>query len=296
MTAAMRRRPWPFEVAPDPLVMGLRPIARDETLLPDDAYAAQMGQRLHLLDTRRDAVFATAPAAGAAAAGVLLWLGDVLPRLCPGQFSPLPAGLRNRVTGETVPLGPDPAPALLRAGRLVQDDLLLLTPAGRLEAAVLCFPSRWRLADKIGRPLTAIHAPVPGYADILAGRVDRLFAALAHGRAVLRHNWSVLDDPALFQPASGQGRRFAGDPGRDLVLRTERQTLTRLRTHLLFTIRVRVAPLGSAASDPTAAAALASAVRGLSPELAAYKGLPGIAGPLLEWLDARAAMPQAADE
>lgn len=295
MTAAMRR-PASFEAAPDPLVMGLRPIARDETLIPDDQYAAQMPQRLHLLDTRRDEVFAARPAADDAAAEVLHWLGDRLPRLCPEQFGPLPAGLRNRVTGEAVPLGPDPAHPLLRAGRLVQDDLLLLTPSGSLEAAVLCFPSRWRLADKIGRPLTAIHAPVPGYATVLAARVDRLFTSLVHGRAVLRHNWSVLDDPALFQPAAGHGRRFAGDPGRDLVLRTERQTLTRLRTHLLFTIRVRVAPLASAVPDPAAAAALAAAVRGLPPCLAAYKGLSGIAGPLLQWLDARAAMPQAAAE
>ncbi|GAN76758.1 heme-dependent oxidative N-demethylase family protein [Acidisphaera rubrifaciens] len=292
----MRRRLSPFETAPDPLVMGLRPIVRDETLLPYDTYAAQMPQRLRLLDTRRDEVFASRPGADDAAAEVLQWLGDRLPRLCPATFAPLSAGLHNRVTGETVPLGPDPAHPLLRAGRLVQDDLLLLTPAGRLEAAVLCFPSRWRLADKIGRPLLNIHAPVPGYAAVLAARVNRLFATLAPGRAVLRHNWSVLDDAALFQPEAGQARHFAGDPGRDLVLRTERQTLTRLHTHLLFTIRVRVASLASAVPDRAAAAAMATAVRGLPPGLAAYKGLSGIAGPLLQWLDARAAMPQAGSE
>ena len=296
MTAAMRRPSLPFEAAPDPLVMGLRPIPRDETLVPDDAYAAQMPQRLHLIDARRTDVFAARPGADEAAAEVLRWLGERLPSLCPARFVPSSAGLRNRVTGETVALGSDPEHPLLRAGRLVQDDLLLLTPAGGLDAAILCFPSRWRLADKIGRSLAAIHAPVPGYAPALGVRVDRLFAALAHGRAVLRHNWSVLDDPALFQPAAQRGRPFAGDPGRELVLRTERQTLTRLHTHLLFTIRVHVAPLAAAIPDAAAAAALAAAVRGLPPGLRAYKGLSDIAGPLLQWLDARAAMPQAAQE
>ena len=37
-------------------------------------------------------------------------------------------------------------------------------------AGVLCFPSRWRLMEKIGKPLSAVHGPVPLYADRLAGR------------------------------------------------------------------------------------------------------------------------------
>src|SRR3546814_12081030 len=57
------------------------------------------------------------------------------------------------------------------AGRLVQEDLCLMTAEGgawRLAAASLCFPSRWRLADQLGRPMAAIHDPVPGFNDRLA--------------------------------------------------------------------------------------------------------------------------------
>ena len=42
-----------------------------------------------------------------------------------------------------------------------------------MSAAALCFPSRWRLQNKIGKPLSAVHAPVPHYADRLARPVDR---------------------------------------------------------------------------------------------------------------------------
>ena len=64
------------------------------------------------------------------------------------------------------------------AGRLVQEDLCLMAPSSgtyRLIAASLCFPSRWRLADKLGQPMMAIHQPVPGFNDKLARPVDRFF-------------------------------------------------------------------------------------------------------------------------
>ena len=68
-------------------------------------------------------------------------------------------------------------------------------------AASLCFPSRWRLLDKIGKPLAAVHGPVPLYAERLAGPVDRFMRNLKPGHIASRLNWSLLDDPALFQPA-----------------------------------------------------------------------------------------------
>ncbi|MBV9785849.1 MAG: DUF3445 domain-containing protein, partial [Acidisphaera sp.] len=76
----------------------------------------------------------------------------------------------------------------------------------RLTAASLCFPTRWRLADKIGKPMQAIHATVPLYAERLARPVDRFFEKLAPQRPVFRTNFSLLDNPALFQQG-GHGRR-----------------------------------------------------------------------------------------
>ena len=61
------------------------------------------------------------------------------------------------------------------AGRLVQEDLCLLVlrdGAPHLDAASLCFPSYWRLADKLGRPLADVHDPVAHYAR-RAGRQGR---------------------------------------------------------------------------------------------------------------------------
>ncbi len=162
-----------------------------------------------------------------------------------------------------------------------------------LSAAVLCFPTRWRLAEKLGRPLAAVHGPVPYYAERLARPVERLMAQLRPGRLVERENWSLMEDPALFQPG-GKERTApmsgitAGNAGAALFLRTERQALTPLAGGaVLFAIRVRVHPLAQACARPADAARLAGAVRALPEDMQRYKSLLPFRAALLAWLDAR---------
>ncbi|MFM8681970.1 MAG: heme-dependent oxidative N-demethylase family protein, partial [Alphaproteobacteria bacterium] len=155
-------------------------------------------------------------------------------------------------------------------------------------AASLCFPSRWRLAEKLGRPLAEIHGPVPDYGKALAAPVDRFFGALGEGRIVERWNWTIHDRPDLFQPQSP--RRHAVPPERfadGLFLRNERQTLRRLPRSraILFAIDTRVTRLGDV--PPADARNLAAAIRHLPDGELAYKGIAAIAAPLAEWLAAR---------
>ncbi len=89
------------------------------------------------------------------------------------------------------------------AGRLVQEDLCLMVlrdGAPHLDAASLCFPSYWRLADKLGRPMADVHGPVAHYADELAAKVDTFLQRLRPERPVWRRNWSIHDDPTYFLP------------------------------------------------------------------------------------------------
>ena len=89
------------------------------------------------------------------------------------------------------------------AGRLVQEDLCLwscATARRHLDAASLCFPSYWRLADKLGRPMAEVHGPVAHYADELATKVDTFLQRLRPERPVWRRNWSIHDDPTYFLP------------------------------------------------------------------------------------------------
>jgi hypothetical protein len=156
------------------------------------------------------------------------------------------------------------APPLPLAARLTQEDWLILSadrPEPRLLAGVLLFPARWTLAEKLGRPLTDVHRPVAGYAESLAARVNRVFAALRPDRPLIRVNWLIHHDPTLPQPQREGADPPPAAPGARLWLRTERQTLRRLPATggAVFGIKTMVVPLD--ALDPEQRAGLAAALR-----------------------------------
>ena len=76
-----------------------------------------------------------------------------------------------------------------------------------------------------------------------------------------------------------------------MFLRVERQTLSLLEQTgaVLFTIRTHVYPLRRVAAVPGAAARLAEAVRAMPQEMHLYKSFAPFAGPVLAYLDAKAA-------
>lgn len=143
------------------------------------------------------------------------------------------------------------------AARTVWEDLCLVqTPPGGgapvLSAGAVAFPTDWRLAEKIGLPLAAVHAPIHGYAEQLSAGVDHFVATLGAGQIFGRANWFVVaSDDWRYLPQGDPAARFAhvtaDTAGSTLFVRCERQTLRRLpRTGaVLFTIGVYVAPLAA---------------------------------------------------
>jgi hypothetical protein len=295
---AMTTLPYlPFAAGPFRLSMGLMSLKPEDWIEIDDRYTADMAERRRLLDTRRDEVFAALPEADAACREFGTLLLDHLRAYFPDIFGFAEDRLENRLTGESWPTAHTDRHPLDLAGRLVQEDFCILQSAGEKEpyvltAACLCFPSRWRLADKIGRPMDRIHDPVPGYQDRLASPVNRFMSVLKEDKPVWRLNWSLYDNPALFQP-TGHGRDEkapgidGGNAGERLHVRIERQTLRRLPNSkaVVFGIRVHQRPLASLAETPDAAARLASALREMPSDMARYKSLPVSAEAALAYLD-----------
>jgi hypothetical protein len=244
---------WYDEIDLDPdgrwLRMGTRSLGDRPWLVADERRAVELAIKARLAAERHGEVFAALPDSHGAGVETLALVEAECDRLGldVGDAGPVRAG----------------AHPLDRAGRLVQEDLCLLRrdPDGwALAAASLCFPSRWRLADKLGRSMVGVHEPVDGYDPVLAGRVDRLLDRL-EDRVVWRRNWFIHPDPALFQP----DRPPSGDPVvgadhclDDLHLRSERQTLRRLPETgwVLFTIRIQQDPLGRFAAERGRRAAL----------------------------------------
>jgi hypothetical protein len=245
-----------------------------------------------LLAERHGEVFAALSGTEAAGAEVLALLADHLPKRFPTQYPRMNTTIAVAATGELVGIGTPGVHPLETAARLVPEDLCLMrgTDAGYiLAAACVCFPSRWRLADKIGRGLGMIHAPVPGYAGQLGGAVDRFFARITVDKPVWRLNWTIHDSPEPFQPAAAK-RGAPGDFGRDVFLRVERQTLRRLPASgdVLFTIRTYIRPLGEIAQDADVARRLAAAIENLPPPMRDYRSLTHFADALVAWLRERA--------
>jgi hypothetical protein len=287
--------PYSFLDGPYRLAMGLHALAEPDWLdLGSDA-AHQMAERRRLLAERPAEVLAALPESVPAQRELFALVLEHLAQRYPDRWRRDGAALVDLASGERIP--PDPAEPLMTLGGMVQEDFCLMQAGAagyRLTAAVLCFPTHWRLADKLGRPLDTIHAPVPGF-DVRLGRpVDRFFAALQVDRPVWRANWSIVDTPELFRPPELRRRRraiAAAQAGEQLWLRVERQTLRRLPGcgAVVFGIRNHVEPLAAVTAAPEVAQALALRIREMPADMADYKGLTSIRAPLLDYLERRAA-------
>jgi hypothetical protein len=284
-TVALVEAPaWLVEIGlsadgPPWLSMGLSRCGPEGWLWPDDLRDAELAEKDRLLAERHDEVFAARPGTDAAGAETLDlvqgWLAEHRPEL----------------PGPAVPDGVHPLEA---AARLVQEDLCLMVErdgASHLDAACLCFPSHWRLSDKLGRPAAEVHGPVPRYDTELSDRVDRYLTRLRPDVIGVRRNWTVHDSPALFAPERpAPGALTAEEVADRLWLRSERQTLRRLPRSdaVLFTIRVQQAPFGVLAERPAVAAALAARMRAQPTELTDMNGLAAYEEAVLAWLDGAA--------
>ncbi|MBC2835877.1 heme-dependent oxidative N-demethylase family protein [Paragemmobacter straminiformis] len=236
---------------------GIVPLGDGNWVLRDEAFAGQMAERDRLIAGRLPLVHDLLPEGRDAV--------DELYRAVLGKIAG-DAGYRvglsevARPDGVVVPL--DPARPLVTLGRLVQEDLCLMQARGDehvLTGAILCFPASWTLAQKIGKPLTGIHVPVPHYDDGMAKRVQRLFDAIRVEQPLMRFNALIYDDPVLHQPRIEGAARPR--PVEKIYLRSERQCLMRLPETgaVVFSIHtyvVRIASLSVAEREGLAAAGL----------------------------------------
>jgi len=235
--------PPPWEAPGGARLPGMQPLDPAGWILVDPAHAGQMALRDALVAGRPDEVHALRPAARAAAGELL---GQVLAVLAGRPDHMVTRQWLRRPDGVRVPL--DRAAPLLTLGRLVQCDFCLLVPGAdgmhRLEGAILCFPASWTLAEKLGRPLAAIHAPVPVYDEGLARRVQRLVDMLRPDRPLWRSNALLYADPSLFHPRSETAPRVER-AGEARFLRAERQVLSLLPASgaVAFAIHSAVVPL-----------------------------------------------------
>ena len=267
------------------LNFGVRAIPPHEPLIvATDEYTAEIQLKQHLLRDQLDKCWAATPASAPAQAEAV----DLLRSRC-DERHPL---LSSRDHGSNG----DSEPALLAIGRLIQEDLILLSddaPQGfPIIAGSVCFPSGWALSDKLGQLQSCVHAAVPNFKQQLLSPSLKLLARLKAGRSVSRSNWSVRALGRLNQfPCDAAEIRTASEAvtpqtAAECMFRVEFQTLSRLAETraILFTIHTFQRPLKTLL--PPERTRLARVIETCPEPTLRYKGIWPMRASVIAWLTA----------
>lgn len=294
------------------ITMGLRTIPSSSWIELDSDYPQYHATKAaRLASSRGPHCVRTAPEALPAAEELLADLASYLPARYPSLFRRTETGgIENLWSGESFPTtratakGGDTWDPMAICARLVQDDLALMIPPTdgsgeyRLLAGAILLPGFWRLQDKFGMSLSAIHTSgaVPQFETRLQRGMLNLFRRLKPEEVVARSNYFMQVDDDLAWSWS-IGSEETGEAGWDTaakdraiehhMFRSERQTLRRLpRTGaVVFTIRTYFVPVTEIVKEPYVPGRLASAVRSWGDDVAKYKGKQRYGKVLLEYLD-----------
>lgn len=230
----------------------LRPVDESDWLRVDQNLARELALKERILDQHRRLVHTLLPEGYAGASELLRTIAKWLTTHHPTLFELQRDQIFNIVTGERIPL--DSEHPLLATSKLIQEDLVLLHRRNdgeyRLCGGLLCFPSNWRLNDKLGLSIRETHEPVTLVNDNIGEEIDRLLDRLRPSRIVGRVNLLVRVDselsliPDLHSPTDWP----APEPERfrqTLFIRNERQTLLKLpdSEDIVFGIKIYVTPL-----------------------------------------------------
>jgi hypothetical protein len=204
--------------------------------------------------------------------------------------------LKCALTDETLDLNGDLRPlgyvdALDALACQVPEDLAVISSSDSddrhwLSAAHVCFPNGWAPEEKVGRSFAAVHAPVAGMAE-MNRRGDEFAKIMINAvDGLVRLAWGVTFDDELNHHPDRPRKSFDPIHPRAFV-RVERQTIWGL-PHVqsaLFTIRTYLHDVATLARDPGLRHALIAALRSMSAESRAYKGLEDRFQELIAWID-----------
>ena len=269
--------------------IGLSPISESSWLELDNKFEEEILLKKNLLNTNRDDVLQISEGSKDEQEEILESILNYLQKFHSDKYTFSKDSIYIKSTNDLYGLNQFKNPIEL-ASLLVQEDLVLMSSKEDefyLEAASLSAPSHWSLTEKFSKSLMDLHNGVPGYKDNIGKRVDEIFNKLPTERILERYNWSIYDDPKLFQPVHSKPFvEFKETKPYKLFLRVERQTIRKLPKNgaVLFTIRVHVDPIESILDDKRSLKSLKMAIENLSGPMKKYKSIDQFEESLIDWL------------
>jgi hypothetical protein len=293
MTPGSAPKYTPYEDRTKPFSIGLTALDPHHWIEPDADLDVFLAEKQRLCREQFDQIFYSEDASRAAQQECLDIIVDHLSERHAGIYRR--DGDQLQFAGRTVDLA-DPS-TLMKAGSLVQDDLVILEKRDtgwHLVAGYVAFPSGWSLPEKAGLPMEGVHAHVPGFEGGTrnAMMINRIFDNLQPDLPAVRMNWSIYPSGELFWPPErGARAEKAGFTAATNFIRVERQTLRRLPKTggIVFTIRIYADPLALLKALPDGGQtvrALAGKLLEFLPEQLAYKGMVTKRDALVDYLKA----------
>ena len=264
--------PPPIDGKPFRLNMGLRSLEPQFWLEAGNDLDAQIPERIELASSVPDVVYQELPGYEGAVQELIGRVIENLKEFHDRDYSFTSNTVRHIPTDTLVSLTCEDV--LLQISTIIGEDLVVLSREDeewKIVAGAVLFPSRWKLSEKIGKGMDAVHAPVPGYESALAPYMTATFDKIGVDRPVWRKNWSLHSTEDLHQPTSIHEQVLP----EEYWWRTERQTLTRSQEgeFLYFTIRNRAEPLVWIKENAQSALEFSKTLESFSPETIEYKGL-----------------------
>lgn len=232
---------------------------------PDNELAESIDLRRKEFIRNPDSVLRIGETAVQTAASRLLVLqADYLAYQYPDAYTLENSHVINKITDERFSLNTDNSSldALAISGLLGQEDICMVEQQDDerhiMAAGFVASPTDWDLPKFIGLGMDQVHAKVAGYSDRLKATVDRSLISLPEfpERQFARNNIFLEQNSALAIFPSSKPQldpATISDPGNEIYLRTERETLTRLpsenRRFIVFTIKPHVYRLADVAAN-----------------------------------------------
>lgn len=244
----------------------LKPLELNEWIEFDQDFDFQIAKKAEVLKHHRSTALQILPSTGADEAAVELnqMICDHLAKL--GRPAPVVTSPR------------DGTEAFMQISTWVQEDWALMSSVApvRLIGGLICFPSRWSLAEKIGLDSNAIHAPVPRFQSV-AKPAQNFLERITVDKPMWRINWTIHDSDELFCPGPHPSATDLTSENilERTFLRIERQTFRRLpqTRAIAFSIRTYIHSMTEVLSDASRTDMVKKTLMNLNAETAAYKGM-----------------------
>ncbi len=287
---------YPFNGSHGRLRLGLKQIKFSEWLQYEPDYPIRIGQKKQLKQKEGKRVLNALPQSKSAQLELLELLLEHIKQYHSDNFEVTKEFIFSKLDNIRYQYADYDTCPLELASYLVGDDICLLNEENgdyKLVAASVCAPTWWDLPEKMGKPLTKIHAPIANLEEKIGRMIRHFLTNLTVEDCYQRSNWFLFTSsdfcifPNSFDFYTEMTNVNLDNIETKLFLRSERQTFRRLSNTkcITFFIKIYIEPFSIVKKYPAIAEDLTTALNTMNTEQKNALGINFIEKPLKNYLN-----------